>query len=372
MARALNGEASLEEKKELGQLLLNDPTLQQQYEHLRHLWEMPAGAETETPEAAEQQQVARILQLARVQEVMAAGEEQEPQQERRHSRRWIWLAAGAVCLLALVLALVWLTRQPASSPSMVVHKEPMQVITAQNGSRMQLKLPDGSTVWLNAGSSISYARDFEGAARAVKLEGEAYFDVAKNPRKPFIVQVAGIDIKVLGTAFDVKAYASDKTIETTLIHGLVQVSRQGDSGMHPVLLHPNEKLVLHKQAATNPAGKLFSDNTAAIPQHDSIAAPTDVNIMHLSGNPGPDGLIETAWLYNRLAFRGDSFETLAQKMERWYNIDVEFSDEQVKKLSFNGSFEKETVEQAFIALQAAVPFRFTLDGHRVVVSSAGK
>ena len=104
-----------------------------------------------------------------------------------------------------------------------------KTLSAENGSRTRTILPDGSTVWVNAGSHISFDNDFKGQTREVTLNGEAYFDVVKNPKQPFIVHVSGYDIRVLGTAFNVKSYPGDKTIETTLLRGLVQVTKQGET-----------------------------------------------------------------------------------------------------------------------------------------------
>jgi ferric-dicitrate binding protein FerR (iron transport regulator) len=81
------------------------------------------------------------------------------------------------------------------------------------------------------------------------LDGEAYFDVVKQPQRPFIVHVSGYDIKVLGTAFNVRSYATDKTVETTLLRGLVEVTKQGKAQQNPIFLHPNEKLIVEKVAA---------------------------------------------------------------------------------------------------------------------------
>ena len=120
----------------------------------------------------------------------------------------------------------------------------MHEVLAQKGSRTRTILPDGSTVWLNAGSKISYKPGLSGTTREVILEGEAYFDIVKRAGRAFIVHTKEIDISVLGTAFNVKSYPNDKTIETTLIRGLVSITRNSGKPEKPVYLRPHQKFIL--------------------------------------------------------------------------------------------------------------------------------
>jgi ferric-dicitrate binding protein FerR (iron transport regulator) len=128
------------------------------------------------------------------------------------------------------------------------------------------------------------------------------------------------------------------------------------------VLHPNEKLIVEKIAA-NKAEKLPDNNTAI-----TTTAKKEYSITPLNTTIKEEERIETAWIYNRLEFRGDSFEELAGKLERWYNVKIIFKDEGVKQLSFNGSFENETVEQALKALKTATPFNFTIEGKEISIT----
>ncbi|WP_153798271.1 FecR family protein [Foetidibacter luteolus] len=360
MARGLSREITPDEHAELVQHLSKNPQLQQQYDIISRLWapDTQPHAEEEVSEE-DRLHVARILQIAKKKQSEEMEDEPvyiSPKQRRRRLLK-------RVSAVSLVLAAVWAfvfywkagTRQPLAAAETAPQK-----IAVQNGSRTRSILPDGSTVWVNAGSSVTFTGDFSGPLREVKLEGEAYFDVVKNPAKPFIVHTGGISIKVLGTAFNVKAYPADKTVETTLIHGLVQVTRQNDPGRAPIFLHPNEKLVVEKSVGVEQ--NLPAQATAKQPL-------PPYQVTHLDTTLSGTDLIETAWLYNRLAFRGENFEALAQKLERWYNIKIVFEDSKVRQLNFNGSFENETVEQAFTALKAAVPFNFKIHAHEVFISS---
>lgn len=251
-----------------------------------------------------------------------------------------------------------------SIQSAVVEKPVKETIITQNGSRTRSLLADGTTVWLNVGSKLYYENDFNGATREVRLEGEAFFDVVKQPGRPFIVHTAGIDIRVLGTAFNVKSYPEDKNVETTLYRGLVQVFRQEDTISSGIQLIPNHKLILPKHAAVETV-KLSEDKKPS-----GKELPANFTITAIDSTKKESERIETAWVYNRIEFRGDSFEKVAKKLERWYNVTIFFTDEKAKLLSVNGAFEKETVEQAFAALKEAFPINFKINNHEIFVESS--
>lgn len=348
MSRNLSGEASAEEQQELSQQLQEHPQWQQQYETLRQLWKM-AQEEKAGPEPAK---INRILQLAAVEETLQQELPPAPVVSIKRNRKWFRYAAAILIVVLGVGALF----------TFVFNKKAADVIVAQKGTKSRTILPDGSIVWLNADSRIEF-NSFTGSCREVTLHGEAYFDVIKQPGRPFIVHAGGIDIKVLGTAFNVKSYPGEDSVETTLIRGLVQLTRTGDKKHQPIYLHPNQKIVLpviDAPAEITEEKKLTrAANPSSIP----------VSINYLDTTLKENERFETAWMYNRLEFRGDNFLQLAKKMERWYNITIHFEDEEAKNLMFNGSIENENVEQAFKALQTAVPFNYKIDQNEIYVSS---
>lgn len=364
IARKLNGEASPQEEQELIELLRQDEELQQQYDVLVRIWQEKHGEIKDEDSINARSAISRIINRATAEEdddKMAA----TPFRKRRRFRRRISLVVSSF-IIVLIIGLFWLKDSNRGAPTAAIDKKAEQdPIVANNGSRSRSLLPDGTTVWLNAGSKLHYENDFNGATREVRLEGEAFFDVIKQPERPFIVHTSGIDIKVLGTAFNVKSYPEDKTVETTLYRGVVQVSRQEDITKKIIQLRPNEKLILAKQAA-NEGSELSEEKTPIAKQ-----LPASFVITHIDSTKKENERFETAWLYSRLEFRGNSFEELAHKLERWYNVTIVFADEKVKNLNFNGSFEKENVEQAFKALKAAVPsFNYKIENHEILVSSS--
>ncbi|MBG9375313.1 FecR domain-containing protein [Panacibacter sp. DH6] len=358
MARSLSGEATAEEQEQLMQILAQDFALQQQYDLMKRMWH--PGETKEEPNSIEEdtRHISRILQLAKTETIPG---EDIPVIQIRSRRKYFYALSGVAAVLVIfIMAWMFTGTQRTSTPP---EKEAKQNLVAENGSRTRTILPDGSTVWLNAGSHVTYDKDFTGKTREVTLDGEAYFDVVKLPDRPFVVHVSGYDIRVLGTAFNVKSYVTDKTVETTLIRGLVQVTRHGAKVQKPILLHPNQKLIV---------GKLAAESTTILP--DDREAPQtkiadDYHITQLTTPVHEDERIETAWVYNRLLFRGESFAELASKMERWYNVKIVFDDDAVKQLNFTGSFETETVAEAFYALKAAQDFDFGITGKEIHVQS---
>jgi len=358
VARVLNGEASVNEQQELLEILRQDETLQQQYDLLSRIWKEKEGISDYHDKEAAQRAISRIINKAENE-----NDYFEMNQNRNRSRkRRIWMVAA----LALVIAISgWLLLANRSVDKSDNAKE--EAIETKNGSRTRSILPDGTTVWLNAGSKLSYDDDFGGSVRNVTLEGEAFFNVLKDAKRPFIVHTSGIDIKVLGTAFNVKSYPEDKTVETTLYRGSVKVFRQEDSEDRAIQLKPNEKLILAKKAA-NDVQELSNEGRSP-----SAKAPIQASftIARIDSTKKENERLETAWLYSRLEFEGDNFEELARKLERWYNITIVFTDESVKQLSFTGKFENETVEQVFKYLKEANSlFNYKINNHEISVGSA--
>lgn len=356
ISRSLSGEATPEEEQLLQHLLQENTALQQQYELIKRMW----GAGEKQPDGFvdedEKQNISRILKLARLE-----SEKEDEAIPLKRNRNYFFLIPAAAALLIIVFGI-----RMFYGKSDLPANAGLQTIAAEKGSRMRTILPDGTTVWLNAGSHISFSENFTGHTREVTLDGEAYFDVVKQPERPFIVHVYGYNIRVLGTVFNVKSYPTDKTIETTLLRGLVQVTKQGVTGEKPIFIHPNEKLIVEKFAANSELNLPYKNSPAA------NSGNTDYIIKNLDTAQTEKEKIETAWVYNRLEFRGDNFEELAKKLERWYNVSIVFEDDQVKQLSFYGSFETETVQQAFVALKAAARFDYSINNQTISVSSINK
>jgi len=201
--------------------------------------------------------------------------------------------------------------------------------------------------------------------REVELEGEAYFDVVKDGQHPFIVHTSAIDVKVLGTAFTVKSYPQDETIETTLLRGMIEVSRKDNPNTPRVILKPNEKLIFNKHLS---AVQPIPDSVLARPDPaiaQVLPASPDIAVNSIPQNVPDSEKVETGWMYNRLVFNGDSFKELSEKMERWYNVRIFFKDERLYNYHFGGAFANETVQDALNALQLTADFTYKIKGNDI-------
>ncbi len=178
------------------------------------------------------------------------------------------------------------------------------------GGEYQLVLPDGSRVWLNSESEISYTVPFSKSERHVDLTGEAYFEVAHDENKPFVVATSSQTIHVLGTHFNVSAYSEDKTIVTTLVEGKVRVDYENAKhNTDFTLLEPNDQLTLDAETLTADLSKV-------------------------------DTHVYTAWKDGRFVFRGEPLESLLIKVSRWYDVEVIIKNESLKDIRFTGDLPR--------------------------------
>ncbi len=241
----------------------------------------------------------------------------------------------------------------------------MQDISVPAGSKTRVTLPDGTIVWLNSASKLTYANDYNQNNRTVKLVGEGYFKVAKNPDKPFIVNTSNITVQALGTEFNVKSYPEEGIIETTLVEGSVKVNKVNETAKEQnIILKPNEKLTFIKKT-----GKLFvasdsliAENTPKT-QSDGESRRKEQMIVRTI-----DPLPLVAWKEDKLIFTGERFEEIKPRLERWYDVTIQVADPEILTYRFKGSFEKETLEQALEALQLASHFNYKVKKNVIVIS----
>ena len=220
-------------------------------------------------------------------------------------------------------------------------KENQKSFVTMNGERKNFQLPDGSVVTLNAGSKINILKNFGVSNRDVFLEGEAFFDVKHNKDLPFVVHTLTMDVKALGTVFDVKAYPGDVVTETSLVSGRVEVTLKKEHD-RKVVLYPNQKVEWQlREAKVDPSPKGLISGVNAIKQ--------------ITKNDVGD-LEETAWTQNKLEFSDKSFEDIAELLERWYGVKIEIKDDTVRHYHFTGVFEREKLANVFLVLKESRSF----------------
>ncbi|MGZ5254326.1 MAG: FecR family protein, partial [Flavitalea sp.] len=233
-------------------------------------------------------------------------------------------------------------------------------VQTRKGSKSQMTLPDGSRVWLNSDTKLTYATDFNRNNREVNLEGEAYFDVIKDTTKPFIIHTRKMDIRVIGTAFNVRAYNSEEKAEATLLRGAIEVILK-DRKNQKILLKPNEKISISTP----------SEPTNLKPADPSMIARTAiprVEIREIEIIPELNTAEDIAWKENRLYFKDQRMEQISIMLERWFGKKVVILDESLKTARFTGNFENETLEEVLTAMQLSSPFSFHVSGNTIELS----
>lgn len=358
ISKKLSGEASEQELLELEALLRQNPDLHYPMQTIADLWHSPARPGRHEAHLAFVKHIERMQQIG----ISFSPEPDLTLAKRlRKNQQKIVLSGIAAVLVLTGLFLSLKILNSSSDPQKAVFRNSSEVST-KNGSKTNLSLPDGTQVWLNAGSKLSYDKNYGNKLREVSLTGEAFFDVVKNAEKPFIIHTGKIDIRVLGTAFNVKSYPGEKTIETSLIRGSIEVTFK-DRPAEKVILKPNEKLIVANEEISVPAKK-----QSIVQNNEPIVA-----VSHLNYAKSDNSIVETAWVQNKLIFQDKSFKDLSKEMERWYGVNIRFDDSQCDTLRFTGSFENETIQQALDALKLttgkSVPdFHYTIRGNDIVIT----
>ena len=164
----------------------------------------------------------------------------------------------------------------------------------------------------------------------------------------------------MGTAFVVKSYPQDETVETTLLRGIIEVSRKDYPDDPKVILKPNEKLIFSKQLENE-----VHHHTNDTSGNYKTTAIGEISVAAVSITIPDSNKVETSWVYNRLVFDGDSFQELAEKMERWYNVKITFSNNELLHYRFKGAFANETIKEALNALQLTANFSYKINNNEI-------
>lgn len=227
-------------------------------------------------------------------------------QSGRQSYKWYrtWsVAAVAIVLLGLITVTAYWqgSRQIQSNFSDIVVEAPL-------GSKTKLTLPDGSTVWLNAGSKMVYSQGFGVSDRRLAFQGEGYFEVEKNDEMPFLVQTHDVNVTVVGTKFNFRNYPEDEEAVVELLEGKVALENQlKEEAVR--YLSPNEKMLLHKATGE----------------------------MDITSTKVKEA---TLWTENILLFDEDLLPDIVRELERSYHVQIEIENEDLKQTRFYGQFNQ--------------------------------
>jgi transmembrane sensor len=369
VGKKLAGEASADELNELEGLLRSDPDMHYALQNITDLWNLQAPATNEAEDVFSRH-IDRLKE-AGVDWDQPADTELQPNFPitQKRSRKALFFISIAAAVL-MIASIYWYTsvtkRTAASRPFVAGHTGEKNEVSTRNGSKSKITLPDGSKVWLNAGSVLTYNKDFGGDIREVDLSGEAFFEVVSlpltpsggggNEKVPFIIHTEHIDVRVLGTAFNVKSYPGDKQTETSLVHGKVEVLIHNRPD-EKITLHPNEKLVVMNEEVSQPVNA-----KPGVSNKEPF-----VSLSKLNYTAADSILVETAWVQNKLVFDNESFLEVAEKMERWYNVKIQFRDTKKQALRFTGVFENETIQQALDYMSITGPFHYSMQGNTITI-----
>lgn len=251
--------------------------------------------------------------------------EEKDETKKRFSLHTLWMEAAKVAAVVAVVLLgahYWSGRQQAMEP------ETLQSIYVPAGQRAELMLADGTKVWLNARSTLTFPGNFKGDVRNVKLDGEGYFAVTKNVEQPFIVETNKCNVKVLGTEFNVMAYAADSIWETALLKGAVEILVPG-SATGGMRLEPN-----------------------------TMAA--------LKGNRLTKGQIKEAdyfrWREGLICFNNISVKDMMEKLKLYYGVDIVVNNTRILGSRYTGKFRiGDGVEHVLKVLKLNNAFTYTKD-----------
>lgn len=236
------------------------------------------------------------------------------------------------------------------------------------GAKTELDLPDGSKVWVNSGSSLTYPVDINQKEATLSLDGEAYFDIAKKEGRQLNVKTSTITIQVHGTAFNVRSYEDDDLVETTLVRGSISLTGSvgGKSIVTPIVLKPNQQATLKKGYQTVLVEDITKDSVLT-QKEDKIEKVTDYEKPSLTIREIAEVDDYTSWKNNKLVFKSQRFDELLVRMERWYNVDIVLEDKELSSSLYSGTFDKETIEQAMKALSMSLPFKYEIDKNRITI-----
>jgi hypothetical protein len=227
-------------------------------------------------------------------------------------------------------------------------------VTAPYGSIISVDLPDGSKAWLNNGSHLKFPQKFKGRMRKVELSGEAYFKVAHNTKKPFLVTGNEIQVLAVGTEFNMMAYPDENTIETTLKSG---------------------KVIIQKLSSNGKMNNIF----VMKPNQHTIYSRKEKKISYKDDDP--DKYI--SWMKGKLIFKDDPLDVVIKRLGRWYNVDIQVTDTELSQFTYTATFVDETLTQVLDLLVIATPVKYkmstrtkqedgTFSKRKVVISYAKK
>jgi ferric-dicitrate binding protein FerR (iron transport regulator) len=321
LLKYISGQATEKEIRDVHEWASNSEEYMQELSRMKNIWIL-AGLDNELDPVKKEQEIRRILTKVRALN----------QKARKSTLRLKWLKYAAVIFVVIGLSG---SSGYFLSQSQIENLVGYTEIIVPRGERSGVVLPDGSTVQLNGGSNLKFEPSFRNAKRMVVLEGEAFFDVAHDQSRPFIVEAAGLQVEVLGTRFNVASYPEDRFIIAYLESGKVKIDMEGQN---EVFLKPSEAVEFDKTTGE------FQKITQ-----------TDQRL--------------TDWTKGILTVKGETIEILSKRLERRFDINILFGDDEVRNHLYTGSIRDEDLITVLDALKFASSLNYKKEGKIVTLYS---
>lgn len=283
----------------------------------------------------------------------------ELKKDKKVSRFWTTSKVAASWFLVFILGGAF-SALLIRHMSVLNYQQSKTTITVPLGSKSLVDLPDGTKVWLNAGSKLTYTKDYGKSTREVLLSGEAYFSVKSNKKVPFLVKTSHLVVKALGTKFNVKAYPDEKIITTTLEEGKIELSLiKGVVHSKAIILKPREMAIFYrpetgKHLEANPPSGLKVNHG---PETEKLEIVTSIHTE-----------LETSWKDDTWTIDEETLGNLAPILERRYNMIIEFESEEIKSFHFTGKIQNETIEEIMSAIELSAPVKYNIEKNKIILS----
>ncbi len=317
--RLFIGEASPEEKKSIGDWLSQSPENQKFYNDLKEIW-LQSGVANNSDQYGLEKAIVRFRNRI--------NKSKKLESRQKFIRNTLKYAAIILLLISLPISFF-------VGKGWVEFPDSYTTITCALGDKTEMILPDNSKVWLNSGSKLRFNNNFKKGERQVFLEGEAFFSVEKDKNNPFVVKANEINIEVLGTEFNLKAYSEEGKVSATLIEGSIKMA----SPYNKTKIEPGQKVVYNRKT-----------------QQMALTQMADI-------------LQETEWKEGRLVFRNESLAEMELKLERWFDVDIVFADDAVKQRKFTGILERESILEVVSYFGLSRYVNYKIEGNKITFFS---
>ena len=348
LSKKLSGDATQVELEELHTILDQNPSLKFLYDGVMK----PAQGQEDVSGHTQQAWALHFAKLIYATTgIQAQQQELKKKPATRVTKKVTYVLLAAACIIALLIGGNLLFTHYQNNDKPLVNNW-YEMVTPK-ASKSNLALPDGTKVTLNADSKISYGDGFGKGIREVLLDGEAYFDVKHDVTRPFIIKTGKADIRVLGTAFNVRNY-HDGIFETSLIRGKIEVTLN-DRSKKKIILEPSQKIII--------ADSVFTRNSNLKPDANSLQYYTQIVPVIQKDS----SVAEISWLENRLVFYNEPLKEITNELARWFDVKVTFKSNASKNNRYTGIFDNSDLEEIMRILKLSKNIEYSIKDKELII-----